>query len=65
MPTTPHDTLVGALAHIDQLVATAQSLAGGPGAEPTLRILALLKEMQLSMEMAETALGANNSPSAH
>ena len=58
MPNTQHNTLVLALAHIDQLVATAQELAAEPDANATLRILALLKEMQMSMEVAEVALGA-------
>jgi hypothetical protein len=59
MPNTPHNTLVIALAHIDQLVATAQELAAEPDDNATLRILALLKEMQISMEVAEVALEAS------
>ena len=58
MPNTPHEALVRSLAHIDQLVAEAQELASGPEVDHTLRILALLKDMQISMEVAETALRA-------
>jgi hypothetical protein len=58
MPNTQHNTLVIALAHIDQLVATARELAVEPDANATLRILAILKEMHMSMELAESALGA-------
>ena len=58
MNTTPHETLVRALAQIDQLVASAQSLANGPEADTTLRLLVLLKEMQVTIEVAEVALGA-------
>lgn len=58
MPTTPHDSLVRALAHIDQLVATAQTLAEGPEAYATQRILVALTEMRLTIEVAEAALAA-------
>jgi hypothetical protein len=56
--TEPHKTLIVALAHIDQLVATAQSLAEKPESKETMRILALLKEIRLSLEVAETAIAA-------
>jgi hypothetical protein len=58
MPNTPHNSVVRALARIDQLVTTAQLLINGPDVAISQGMLVLLKEMQVSMEVAEVATRA-------